>query len=179
MLLYIHIIFSRTPITCLDHIKEVWPRDGIVRIDITRGAQEEQFGSDGYSLHQSYAKEERIHQREQFEYQAMFGFFGGSPRLQWFLFNFRLFHLNQCTYLHFSTLESAESSTESEEANTVEIMQEVYYNDTLTSNIASLGNDDQNKSPLPTQITELDKIIRAGIVIAIIVVLRSNPEINF
>lgn len=169
MLLYIHIIFSRTPITCLDHIKEVWPRDGIVRIDITRGAQEELFGSEGYSLHQSYAKEERIHQREQFEYQAMFGFFGGSPRLQ-FLLTFRLFNLNQFIYFYFSNSESAESLTESEEAGTVESMQEVYYNDTLTSNIASLGNDDQNKSPLSPQITELDKIIRAGIVIANFVV---------
>ena len=78
MLLYIHIIFSKTPITCLDHIKDVWPRDGIVRIDITRGGQEAtSTGNEAYSLHQSYAKEQRIHQREQFEYQAVFGFFNG------------------------------------------------------------------------------------------------------
>lgn len=82
MLLYIHIIFSKTPITCLDHIKDVWPRDGIVRIDITRGGQQEtSTGNEGYSLHQSYAKEQRIHQREQFEYQAVFGFLSG-PALQ-------------------------------------------------------------------------------------------------
>jgi len=74
MLLYIHIIFSRTPITCLDHIKDVWPRDGILRIDIMRGEQGNAQNSASYSLHHSYVKEQRIHQREQFEYQAVFGF---------------------------------------------------------------------------------------------------------
>lgn len=80
MLLYIHIIFSRTPITCLDHIKNEWPRDGIVRIDITRGSQSSTLQHQDYSLHHSYAKEQRIHHRDQFEYQGMFGLFGATQR---------------------------------------------------------------------------------------------------
>lgn len=39
--------------------------------------------------------------------------------------------------------------------------EEVYYNDSLTSNLTSLELD-RNESPLPTEVTELDKIIRAG-----------------
>ena len=74
MLLYIHIIFSRTPITCLDHIKDVWPRDGILRIDIIRGGNENVQNPTTYSLQHSYIKEQKIHQQEQFEYQAVFGF---------------------------------------------------------------------------------------------------------
>lgn len=31
ILVYIHVTFSRTPATCLDHIKNDWPRDGILR----------------------------------------------------------------------------------------------------------------------------------------------------
>lgn len=77
MLLYIHIIFSRTPITCLDHIKSSWPRHGIVRIDITRSGQGNTLEHQDYLLQHSYAKEQRIHQREQFEYQSVFGFWGG------------------------------------------------------------------------------------------------------
>lgn len=80
MLLYIHIIFSRTPITCLDHIKATWPRDGIVRIDITRSGIGNASDTKDYSLHHSYAKEQRVHQREQFEYQTMFGFWGGPTK---------------------------------------------------------------------------------------------------
>lgn len=31
MLVYIHVTFSQTPATCLEHVKDVWPRDGILR----------------------------------------------------------------------------------------------------------------------------------------------------
>ncbi|CAG0921177.1 unnamed protein product [Notodromas monacha] len=34
MLAYMHIIFSRSPTNCLDHIKDTWPRDGILRVEI-------------------------------------------------------------------------------------------------------------------------------------------------
>ena len=68
----------------------------------------------------------------------------------------------------YSTLDSsAESQTKTE--GDVEAPdppeKEVYYNDSLTSNItfSSLESDRVESSPLPTQITELDKIIRAGI----------------
>ena len=36
ILAYIHNAFSRTPIDCLDHIKDKWPRDGVLRVVISR-----------------------------------------------------------------------------------------------------------------------------------------------
>ncbi|XP_063701297.1 membralin [Culicoides brevitarsis] len=39
ILVYIHITFSQTPATCLDHIKNEWPRDGILRVEILRNSQ--------------------------------------------------------------------------------------------------------------------------------------------
>lgn len=34
MLIYLHIAFIRTPINCLDEVKNEWPRDGILRVEI-------------------------------------------------------------------------------------------------------------------------------------------------
>uniref|UniRef100_A0A8C5QZL6 Transmembrane protein 259 n=1 Tax=Leptobrachium leishanense TaxID=445787 RepID=A0A8C5QZL6_9ANUR len=34
ILAYIHIAFSRSPINCLEHVREKWPRDGILRVEI-------------------------------------------------------------------------------------------------------------------------------------------------
>lgn len=37
ILIYIHISYSQTPATCLEHLKtEGWPRDGILRVEILR-----------------------------------------------------------------------------------------------------------------------------------------------
>lgn len=37
ILVYIHISFSQTPATCLEHLKtEGWPKDGILRVEILR-----------------------------------------------------------------------------------------------------------------------------------------------
>ena len=33
---YIHNAFSRTPINCLDNVKDKWPRDGVLRVVISR-----------------------------------------------------------------------------------------------------------------------------------------------
>ncbi|XP_078279634.1 membralin isoform X2 [Rhinoraja longicauda] len=38
ILVYIHIAFSRSPINCLEHIREKWPRDGILRVEIQRNS---------------------------------------------------------------------------------------------------------------------------------------------
>lgn len=38
ILAYIHNAFSRTPIDCLDHIKDKWPRDGVLRVVISRNS---------------------------------------------------------------------------------------------------------------------------------------------
>nr|XP_033811547.1 membralin isoform X1 [Geotrypetes seraphini] len=34
ILAYIHIAFSRSPINCLEHVRDRWPRDGILRVEI-------------------------------------------------------------------------------------------------------------------------------------------------
>uniref|UniRef100_A0A6B2E4R0 Uncharacterized protein n=1 Tax=Phlebotomus kandelakii TaxID=1109342 RepID=A0A6B2E4R0_9DIPT len=38
ILVYIHITFSQTPATCLEHVKGEWPRDGILRVEIMKNA---------------------------------------------------------------------------------------------------------------------------------------------
>ncbi|XP_015591496.1 membralin isoform X2 [Cephus cinctus] len=58
ILAYIHIVFSRAPTNCLDHIKDEWPRDGILRVEILRN------GADDYSIEKSYAKEEKLRQEK-------------------------------------------------------------------------------------------------------------------
>ena len=51
MLIYIHIVFARSPINCLDGIQQTWPRSGILRVEIVKNA------SDDYSILNSYEKE--------------------------------------------------------------------------------------------------------------------------
>ncbi|KAK9497723.1 hypothetical protein O3M35_004391 [Rhynocoris fuscipes] len=36
ILIYIHLIFSRAPATCLDNVRSSWPRDGILRVEIVK-----------------------------------------------------------------------------------------------------------------------------------------------
>lgn len=50
ILAYIHIVFARAPINCLDHIKEDWPRTGILRVEIVHNA------SENYGIIDSYEK---------------------------------------------------------------------------------------------------------------------------
>lgn len=57
VLVYIHTAFSKTPSTCLQHVKDTWPRDGILRVEIVRNA-----GQD-YNIEHSYAKEEKLKQQ--------------------------------------------------------------------------------------------------------------------
>ncbi|XP_057696579.1 membralin isoform X2 [Corythoichthys intestinalis] len=38
ILAYIHIAFSRSPINCLEGVRERWPRDGILRVEIHRNS---------------------------------------------------------------------------------------------------------------------------------------------
>nr|KAG5698281.1 hypothetical protein BaRGS_016983 [Batillaria attramentaria] len=51
ILFYIHVVFARTPINCLSHVSDSWPRHGILRVEIVRNA------SDNYSIINSYEKE--------------------------------------------------------------------------------------------------------------------------
>ncbi|NXI48257.1 MBRL protein, partial [Galbula dea] len=38
ILAYIHVAFSRSPISCLEHVRDRWPRDGILRVEIQRNS---------------------------------------------------------------------------------------------------------------------------------------------
>ncbi|XP_046816865.1 membralin-like isoform X3 [Vespa crabro] len=58
VLTYIHIVFSRAPTNCLEHIRDDWPRDGILRVEILRN------GGEDYSIEKSYAKEEKLRQEK-------------------------------------------------------------------------------------------------------------------
>ena len=80
LLTYLHVIFNRSPINCLGAIEDIWPRDGILRVEILHNAsqfyllstaadaagnananatdnQTTQATNDAYSLKQSYEKE--------------------------------------------------------------------------------------------------------------------------
>lgn len=56
VLVYIHIVFSKSPSTCLLHVKDTWPRDGILRVEIVRNLPKD------YNIEHSYAKEEKLKQ---------------------------------------------------------------------------------------------------------------------
>lgn len=66
VLAYIHIAFSRTPTTCLNHVKDSWPRDGILRVEILRNPSQE------YTIEQSYAKERKL-KKDKEELNSMLG----------------------------------------------------------------------------------------------------------
>lgn len=51
ILVYIHAVFAKAPMNCLEHVQDLWPRDGILRVEIVRNAPE------NYSIIHSYRKE--------------------------------------------------------------------------------------------------------------------------
>lgn len=34
VLAYIHMVFSRAPVSCLEHVREQWPREGVLRVEV-------------------------------------------------------------------------------------------------------------------------------------------------
>lgn len=66
VLAYIHIAFSRTPTTCLNHVKDSWPRDGILRVEILKNPAQD------YTIEQSYAKERKL-KKDKEELNSMLG----------------------------------------------------------------------------------------------------------
>lgn len=54
ILIYIHIVFAKTPTTCLEHVRDTWPRDGIIRVEIVKNVAQD------YNIEESYAKEELL-----------------------------------------------------------------------------------------------------------------------
>lgn len=67
ILAYIHIAFSRSPTTCLEHIRDQWPRDGILRVEIIKNAAQD------YNIEQSYAKEEKLKHEKVDDIASMLG----------------------------------------------------------------------------------------------------------
>lgn len=67
VLIYIHVVFSRTPATCLEHVKDTWPREGILRVEILRNAAQD------YNIEQSYAKEEKLKQEQYDDMTSVLG----------------------------------------------------------------------------------------------------------
>ncbi|XP_058808363.1 membralin-like isoform X2 [Phymastichus coffea] len=67
VLVYIHVVFSRTPANCLEHVRDDWPRDGILRVEILRNAGED------YSIEKSYAKEEKLRQEKVEDLSSVLG----------------------------------------------------------------------------------------------------------
>ena len=70
MLVYIHLAFARHPVKCLEEVKETWPRDGILRVEIMKEAP------DNYGIDASYEKERNLQaiHRNQEEIPSVFGF---------------------------------------------------------------------------------------------------------
>lgn len=68
VLIYIHIVFSKTPSLCLQHVKDTWPRDGILRVEIVKNP-----GAD-YSVEDSYAKEQKLKQGKLEDVSSVLGF---------------------------------------------------------------------------------------------------------
>ncbi|KAL3287223.1 hypothetical protein HHI36_001700 [Cryptolaemus montrouzieri] len=66
MLMYIHIAFSKTS-SCLQHVKDTWPRDGILRVEIMTNP------SPGYSIEHSYAREQKLKQEKPEEVSGVLG----------------------------------------------------------------------------------------------------------
>jgi len=54
LLVYIHLVYTRHPVQCLEHISGSWPRDGILRVEIVRSPPED------YNIEHSYQKERKL-----------------------------------------------------------------------------------------------------------------------
>jgi len=59
MLVYIHLVYTRQPVQCLEHLSDTWPRDGVLRVEIQRGGP-----YPGYDINTSYEKERRLALRQ-------------------------------------------------------------------------------------------------------------------
>jgi len=52
LLIYLHVVFNQKPVTCLSHLHDSWPRQGVLRVELFFESPPED-----YNLQQSYAKE--------------------------------------------------------------------------------------------------------------------------
>ena len=63
LLIYLHVVFNQKPVTCLSHLHDTWPRDGVLRVELFF-----QTPPEDYDLEQSYAKEYQnnyVHNRDE------------------------------------------------------------------------------------------------------------------
>lgn len=49
--MYIHAMFAGSTMNCLDHVQGIWPKDGILRVEVVRKVEE------NYTIFHSYKKE--------------------------------------------------------------------------------------------------------------------------
>lgn len=54
LLVYIHLVYTRQPVQCLEHVASSWPRDGVLRVEILKSPP------DNYNVEQSYQKERKL-----------------------------------------------------------------------------------------------------------------------
>lgn len=52
LLIYLHVVFNQKPVTCLSHLHDSWPRQGVLRVELFF-----QTPPEDYNLEQSYGKE--------------------------------------------------------------------------------------------------------------------------
>ncbi|GBN63373.1 Membralin, partial [Araneus ventricosus] len=55
LLVYVHVVFVQTPITCLEGYRDMWKRGDILRVEVLSGK-----GKENYTLQSSYFKEKAI-----------------------------------------------------------------------------------------------------------------------
>lgn len=62
LLIYLHLVFNQKPVTCLSHLHDAWPRQGVLRVELFF-----QTPPNDYTLEQSYAKEYQNNYLDQHE----------------------------------------------------------------------------------------------------------------
>uniref|UniRef100_A0A7N8WVS4 Transmembrane protein 259 n=1 Tax=Mastacembelus armatus TaxID=205130 RepID=A0A7N8WVS4_9TELE len=85
ILAYIHIAFSRSPINCLEVVRERWPRDGILRVEIQRNSSRtpvflQYYDSSG--LHEELEEDEEEMTVEMFDNSSVQFELDMEPRLK-------------------------------------------------------------------------------------------------
>lgn len=87
ILVYIHLAFARHPVKCLEDVKDTWPKEGILRVEIMRSPP------DSYDIEASYEKERQMQRylKAQEDYPAVSAFFNfRSDLISQFTNNFNL-----------------------------------------------------------------------------------------
>ncbi len=68
LLIYVHVSFGWRPVRCLDGVKNTWPRDGVLRVEVVHRPRPD------YGLADSYEKERAIHLRHARQHEEIGAF---------------------------------------------------------------------------------------------------------